>query len=113
MKKIVMLLAALLLLAALTACSKSGSSGSETKVSMKDMAFSPTTLEISKGSTVTWVNDDAADHSVADKAGSFKSEDLEGGKSYSHKFDKAGTYHVVCNVAGHEAAGMVMDVKVK
>lgn len=112
MKRLLLLLVTLLTVGLLTACGSS-SSGPEVKVVMGDMIFTPDTLEISKGSTVTWVNEDSVDHAVSDRAGSFKSPSVPAGKSYSHQFDKAGTYKIICWVAGHDTAGMVMEVKVK
>lgn len=108
---------ALLLVVALAACgggSKPSGSGDEVKVSMKDMAFQPKEVKSKVGNKVTWANDDLLDHSARHKSEKplFKSGDFGPGKSFSHTFAKAGTYEVICETPGHEAAGMTMKVVV-
>lgn len=63
-------------------------------VHMSDFAFKPDTLTIHAGQTVVFQNDDDVTHNVT--ADAFKSGDVEGGKSWKHTFDKAGTYAYVC-----------------
>lgn len=70
-----------------------------TEVSMKDIQFQPGELEVKAGDTVTWVNDDSVGHDVT--ADNFSSGDpggLQGGDTYEHTFDKAGTFDYVCKV---------------
>lgn len=90
--------------------------GEEVKVSMKDMAFKPKELTIKAGTKVTWVNDDVVDHSAVHTGASkalFSSGDFGAGKSFSHLFDKSGTYQVTCTTPGHADAGMKMTVVVQ
>jgi len=71
-----------------------------TAVEMKGYAFSPATLEISVGDTVTWTNNDTAPHNVVvtDGPEKFSSPLLEQGQTYSHTFTQAGTYSYYCSV---------------
>ncbi|MFC7395557.1 multicopper oxidase domain-containing protein [Scopulibacillus cellulosilyticus] len=65
-------------------------------VAMANSAFSPETIHVAKGTTVTWKNDDPMPHTVTSKTGLFDSKDMESGKTFSYKFNKPGTYHYDC-----------------
>ena len=60
-------------------------------VTMKNAAFSPASLTIAAGSTVTWTNDDNVIHTVRATDGSFDSGDIAVGASYSKTFSATGT----------------------
>ena len=60
-------------------------------VTMKNAAFSPASLTIAAGSTVTWTNDDNVIHTVTATDGSFDSGDIAVGASYSKTFSATGT----------------------
>ena len=62
-------------------------------VQIKRLAFLPTTAKINTGDTVKWVNSDTQNHQVVSNNGSFVSPILGPGKTYSHRFTAAGTYH--------------------
>lgn len=63
-------------------------------VHMKDFAFKPAALTVHLGDTVTFQNDDGATHNVTGDG--LSSGDIEGGKSWTHTFTKAGTYAYLC-----------------
>ena len=70
-----------------------------TEVSMKDIEFDPSEVTVKVGDTVTWVNDDSVGHDVT--ADEFKSGEpgaMQGGDTFEHKFEKAGTFQYVCSV---------------
>jgi len=58
-------------------------------------AFTPNSIDISIGSTVTWTNKDTAAHSVVADKGAFDSGAIAPGASFSYMFPAAGTvaYH--------------------
>jgi YVTN family beta-propeller protein len=60
-------------------------------------AFTPATLKVNAGETVTWVNDDGAPHSIAVKDG-MTSNTLMPSKSYSAKFEQLGNYDYSCSI---------------
>jgi plastocyanin len=66
-------------------------------IHMKNFAFVPDKVSIPVGTTVVWKNDDSVAHTAAatGKDG-FDSGNLDGGKSFSHTFKAAGTFHYVC-----------------
>ena len=78
--------------------------GANAKVSMKDIAFNPSNVTVSKGGSVTWTNDDSVGHDVTKESGpgpDFKSGDPGGiapGSDFTQKFDTAGSIKYVCTV---------------
>lgn len=81
----------LLLLAASSAMAK------EHKVSISDVKFAPKELKVKTGDTVVWTNSDDRDHTVTADDDGFASGNLRSGKSFSHKFEKAGKFKYHCN----------------
>jgi plastocyanin len=101
------LAAALLAAALLAGCgsSKKSSTSSSTtpaaggtSVAMKDIKFSPSSLTVKVGQTVTWTNDDGVDHNVIAKDGTFKSGNFGHGGTFSWKATKAGTFAYSCTI---------------
>ncbi len=69
---------------------------SEVEVEIKNFAFSPKTITIKKGTTVTWTNQDTVKHDAASDDGKFKTELMGQGESQSVTFDEVGTYNYHC-----------------
>ncbi len=65
-------------------------------VSIKNMAYNPSSLTVKKGTKVTWTNDDVIPHTVTGSTGGPSNSDLEPGKSYSFTFDTVGTFNYHC-----------------
>jgi len=69
-----------------------------TTVSIEDMAFSPATITVKKGDTVTWTNKDSVSHTVdGDTQGTMESDTLAAGDTYQYTFDQAGTFAYHCD----------------
>lgn len=66
------------------------------KVEIEDFAFSPATLTVKVGTTVTWTNKDNVGHTATSDTGVFDSGMLQKGESYSFTFSQAGTYPYFC-----------------
>lgn len=65
-------------------------------VTIQDMAYTPETLTVEAGATVTWIwRDGAIAHDV--KGAGFKSKVMAEG-TFSHRFDKPGTCDYVCTL---------------
>jgi plastocyanin len=75
-----------------------GGSGTATEVAMQSIAFSPQTVTIKAGGTVTWTNQDSVEHDVTAADGSFKSSTMSNGGTFSHTFAQAGTYEYSCTL---------------
>jgi plastocyanin len=65
-------------------------------VVVADMVYTPETLTVEAGTTVTWMFDDGAiTHDVAGDG--FKSETVASG-TFTHRFDEPGTYDYLCTL---------------
>jgi plastocyanin len=66
--------------------------------------YIPLNLEIEKGTTVVWINDDNIEHTVQsqDEKGNlislFNSDLLRTGERFAHKFNDDGAYHYFCTI---------------
>jgi plastocyanin len=67
-------------------------------VTIQNFAFSPATVYVKIGGTVTWTNKDATPHTATDLGGSFDSGSLATDKTYSATFATAGTYTYHCSI---------------
>jgi plastocyanin len=75
--------------------------GGSNLIAIKNFAFSPATLTIKAGATVTWMNQDGAPHQIASDPGApvaFKSESLANGASFEFTFTQPGTYSYYCTI---------------
>ncbi|MBO0868654.1 MAG: cupredoxin family copper-binding protein [Micromonosporaceae bacterium] len=68
-------------------------------VAIRNFAFSPATLTVKVGTTVTWTNQDTDAHTVTSQnGGPLKSAALDQGQSYSYTFSTPGTYAYLCTI---------------
>jgi plastocyanin len=67
-------------------------------VVIKDFMFSPMSLTVKAGATVTWKNLDSEPHVVVNDAGLFRSAALDQNDTYQFKFDKPGVYKIFCSI---------------
>jgi len=78
-------------------------------VTIADFSFSPGSLTINPGDTVTWVNNGPTPHSATANNGSFNTGILKAGQSASHTFDQAGTYSYYCQPHPYMKATIVVQ----
>jgi len=67
-------------------------------VTIADFSFSPVSLTVSAGTTVTWTNNDSTAHTVTLDDGSAASGDIAGGATFQHTFTTAGTFTYHCRI---------------
>jgi plastocyanin len=67
-------------------------------VKIDNFKFGPSTLTITKGTEVTWTNEDDIPHSIVVNALGAHSKALDTDKAYSFQFDKAGTFTYICGL---------------
>ncbi len=67
-------------------------------VLIKGFAFSPQTLTVPPGTTVTWKNLDDEPHTVRGADAQIRSDALDQGETYSVRFEKPGTYKYGCSI---------------
>ena len=70
--------------------------GTTHSIQIVDFAFTPATLTVTAGDTVTWTNLDAIAHTVTSTTGAFDSGSLDQGDSFSLTFTTPGTYDYLC-----------------
>ncbi|MDH3247434.1 MAG: cupredoxin domain-containing protein [Acidimicrobiia bacterium] len=67
-------------------------------VTIFDNGYTPASLSVSEGTTVTWTNTGAAPHTATDRSGRFDSGFMMTGDSFSQTFTTAGTYQYFCTI---------------
>ena len=80
-----------------TVITSTQTSAANVTVTLANFAFSPASLEIKVGDTVTWINKDEVTHTVTgDTAGIFDSGNLATNATFSYTFTSAGTFKYHC-----------------
>jgi plastocyanin len=76
-------------------------------VSIQNLAFTPKTLTVSPGTTVTWTNNDSTPHNVVSSVSislnttttsTFASSTMSQGQTFSFTFTKKGVYFYECTI---------------
>jgi plastocyanin len=73
-----------------------------------DFAYRPASIEITPGTTLRWVNQDVAPHTVTDRAGRFDSGIMATGDTFSFTFTQPGTYEYFCTLHPEMTATVVV-----
>lgn len=81
----------------------------EVQVRIENFQFSPATLTIPAGTTVTWINDDREEHTVTSSTRAFSSAGLDTAETYAHRFDTPGTYAYFCALHPHITAQIIVQ----
>jgi plastocyanin len=71
---------------------------SDPTVTIADFQFTPATITIHVGDTVTWVNNGPSAHTATASNNSFNTGVLQKGKTASHTFTTAGTFSYICSI---------------
>jgi len=98
-----LLFAAAVVSLVLAACSPSapaasGPASGGSAVTIQNFAFSPVSLTVAAGTTVTWTDKDNTEHTVSADDGSFGSQKLTPGATFSETFSTPGTYAYHCSI---------------
>ncbi len=108
------------ILVLLTACTTSQSVSTDTGSSeattesadiiIENFAFTPETIIIQSGDTITWRNDDSVSHTVTSDEGSeLDSGFLSSGDTYVHTFNTPGTYTYHCTPHPSMTATIIVE----
>jgi plastocyanin len=73
-------------------------------VGIKEFKYTPPTLTVRSGTTVTWVNHDEETHTVTSATGAFGSAGLVNEDTFAQTFTKPGTYQYFCALHPHMRA---------
>jgi amicyanin len=68
------------------------------EVQIANFHYTPPTLVVAPGTTVTWKNADDSPHSVREKSGKFKSAALDTDDTFSQIFTAPGEYDYICSI---------------
>jgi plastocyanin len=83
--------------------------GKTADVSIQNFAFSPATITITAGTTVTWTNNDSTAHTITSDTGAFDSGNIANGKTYTHTFSQAGTFAYHCAIHSSMKATVIVQ----
>jgi plastocyanin len=86
-----------------------GSPSSASEVKIDNFTFTPSTLTVAAGTTVTWTNSDDIPHTVVSVDNIFKSEVLDTDDKFSYTFTKPGTYAYFCSIHPKMTAKIVVQ----
>ena len=93
------IIALLIGIVALSGCTQNQQSVPPNSVVIQNFAFSPNSLTVKVGTTVTWINQDSTTHTITSDNGAFQSSgDINSGSNYTFTFSKAGTYPYHCSI---------------
>jgi len=67
-------------------------------VQIDNFHYTPPSLIVAPGTTVTWTNADDSPHSVREKDGKFKSAALDTDDTFSQTFVEPGEYEYFCSI---------------
>ena len=107
-----MMFASLLVLVALVFGPKdvhAGSPAAASEVKIDNFSFTPSTVTVPAGTTVTWTNSDDIPHTVVSNDNTFKSRVLDTDEKFSYTFTKPGTYPYFCSVHPKMTAKIVVQ----
>ena len=84
--------------------------GPQSVLSIDNFTFTPQTLTVKAGTTVTWINRDDIPHGIASSNNAFKkSGALDTDDSYSFSFTTPGTYQYFCYLHPHMVGLIVVE----
>lgn len=82
-------------------------------VRIDNFNFTPPTLVVAPGTTVTWTNADDSPHTVREKDGKFKSAALDTDDTFSQTFTAPGEYEYFCSIHPRMVGKIVVKPAVK
>ncbi|HLZ70688.1 MAG TPA: cupredoxin family copper-binding protein [Dehalococcoidia bacterium] len=78
-------------------------------VTIDNFSFTPATISVPVGATVTWVNHDDVPHTVTSSTKAFDSSTIDSDKQFSFTFTTAGTYNYFCSIHPFMTAKVIVQ----
>lgn len=78
-------------------------------VTIDNFNFTPATITVPVGATVTWVNHDDVPHTVTSSTKAFDSSTIDSDKQFSFTFTTAGTYNYFCSIHPFMTAKVIVQ----
>jgi plastocyanin len=91
----------------LNSCQKENPGPDEVLIS--GSKYTPATLTVTAGTTVTWTNNDNYTHSVTSDTGLFESGDMGNGDAFTFTFSTTGTYDYHCRFHGSMTGTVIVE----
>jgi plastocyanin len=79
------------------------------EVNIDNFSFSPATITVKAGTTLTWTNRDDIPHTVVADDKSFKSKVLDTGEKFTFTPTKPGTYPYFCSIHPKMTGKLVVE----
>ena len=79
------------------------------EVWIQGMAFSPSIITVTAGTTIIWTNKDGVAHTVTSSTGLFDSGTIGTNKTFSLTFSTTGTFQYYCTVHPSMVASVVVN----
>jgi plastocyanin len=86
-----------------------GTKASPDLVQIDNFSFTPQTLTVHAGTTVTWVNKDDVPHTVTSTDKKLKSRVLDTDERFSYTFSNPGTNSYFCSVHPHMTGKIIVQ----
>ncbi|SVE31573.1 uncharacterized protein METZ01_LOCUS484427, partial [marine metagenome] len=88
-----------------------GDQSTDHSVNIQSMAFSPNTITIQVGDSITWTNQDSFSHTATSTSGpvSFDSGTLSNSATFTFTFTTPGTYQYKCNFHSSMTATIIVE----
>ena len=77
---------------------RDASSAASLEIAVDNFSFTPATIAVPAGSTLTWTNRDDVPHNIVSTERKFKSPILDTEEHFSHRFDAPGSYPYFCSL---------------
>ena len=92
------------------AASQPNDSSNQMQIKIDNFSFTPSTVSVPVGTTVTWTNQDDVPHNVVSAEGkTFKSPVLDTDQKFSFTFTKAGAYPYFCAIHPKMTAKVIVQ----
>lgn len=86
-----------------------GTSGADS-ITIQNFAFSPTTLTVAPGATVTVTNKDRVSHTLTASRGEFNTGDIPAGQSKTLTAPNSpGTYSYICSIHQYMSGSLIVS----
>ena len=86
---------------ALAMCPLQSAIAEDAIIKIDNFTFTPATLTVTPGTTVTWENDDDIPHTIVTPTLKARSKPLDTGDKYSFPFTTAGSFEYFCGLHPH------------
>ncbi len=92
-----------------SSCKKTSDVPGPNEVFIEGMAFNPSTITVTAGTTITWTNKDPVNHTVTSTTNLFDSGSKSTNGVFSHTFPTAGIFPYYCTIHPYMTATVIVN----